>query len=247
MSGNTGMHKRRRTVIVRDMRWMKRCGLLGLVGVLTVGLLSGCLEVNLKSTVKTDLSGTTMMRLGLSKVALQTVQQGVGPSTASVASAPTPPQMNPFSDVSGQITQMGGTATPYENDKFIGIDISLPFKNLDEMQQQLTAVLGTPGGSSSPPLLTITAKQTANGVRIDGKVDPSLGGGDPAMSAMGGSGTPSFDLGPLLLADGYIALAFDLPGKVTDADALAVKNGGSVSWNFKLGDLPATIFAESSR
>lgn len=220
--------------------WRRRGSALGAVVLLAIGLLTGCVEVNHTSVIKTDLSGTTTLRLGVSKVALQALQSNfAGTQTASTPD-------NPFADQTQQITQLGGTSKPYENDKFIGIEISLPFKSLDEMQSQLNQILGSTSGGSAA-LVTFTAKSTATSVRIEGQVDPLSAINDPSITTAAASSAPSLDLGALLSGDGYIALSFTMPGNVTGADSLAMMNGNTVTWNFKIGDAKASIFAESAR
>jgi hypothetical protein len=237
-------------------RW-RRVFSIGTLGLLAL-LLSACVEANQKSVINTDFTGTTDMRVGISKQAL-TLISGFGglsstPGAQSTVSAAT---SDPFTDLKQQVKQMGGTTKDYESDKFKGVDISLKFKTLDEMQSQINSILGTdsselgsgttssastPSSSSGGGLVQITAKATANGVRIDGKVDPSLDTGDSS----GATAIPGFD--PKTLgSDGYIALAFTMPGNITSKDGLAKVDKSTVSWYFKVGDKPADIFVESDK
>ncbi|MGI8854704.1 MAG: hypothetical protein ACR2JW_03050, partial [Thermomicrobiales bacterium] len=241
-------------------RLLPRAASIGLLGIIAV-LLSACVEVNQQSVIKTDYSGTTQMRVGISKQALLLVGGfASGLSTPGAAGARTTPaaQQDPFADLNKQVTQLGGTSKPYQNDKFQGLDTSFTFKNLDEMQTQINSVLGsnsalnqstggtsagTSSGSGSSDILQITAKATANGVRIDGKVDPLSSLSDTSSS----TAIPGLD--PKLFGgtDGIIQLAFTMPGKILNKDALAKVDKSTVSWSFKTGDPAATIFVESDK
>jgi len=221
---------------------------------LTVVMLSACIEANSSSTIGSDLKGTTKIRFGISKVALQSIAE-LG---KSLGGTPTPGSSsssdNPFADLNTQVTAMGGTSTPYETSDFIGIDTTFTFSSLDEMQKQINSVLGdTSGssGSSSPlsgsgptALVQITAKDTGSSVRIDGTVDPLSELNDPAAA---GGAPPGIDLSAFLAGGGKVELSFTMPGAISTADDLATKDGNTVSWSFKIGDKKATIFAESAK
>ena len=233
-------------------RWMRRGVAVGML-LLTAAMLSACVEVNQQSTIGTDFKGTTNMRVGFSKEALQLITSigGDPNSTPTPNSAPPP---DPFADVLKQVTGMGGTATPYSTDKFQGLDITLNFSSLDEMQNQINAILGSSsGGPSGPPggggpggIAQITAKSTGNGVRIDGQVDPLSDLSNPPPAGGAAPNAPPIDVTALLASGGQIQLAFTMPGKIVSADPLAMQNGSTVSWTFKVGDPKATIFAESN-
>ena len=89
------------------------------------------------------------MRVGISKVAIQTLtsigNSFGGTPTPNSGSAPD----NIFGDLNNQVSTMGGTATPYENDNFMGVEITLPFNSLDEMQNQINTIFGNSSGGSS--------------------------------------------------------------------------------------------------
>lgn len=235
-----------------NQRWRRflAVGALALVGL----VLSACVEVNQRSVINTDFAGSTEMRVGISVQALTLIGGFGGLSSTPGAQATTSAALaDPFTDLKKQVAGMGGTTKDYKNDKFQGVDISFKFKNLDEMQRQINAVLGTDPGSlssgsagssssGSSDLVQITAKPTASGVRIDGKVDPSLNTGDPSSA----TAFPGFD--PKAFgSDGYIALAFTMPGKILTKDPLAKADKSTVSWYFKVGDKPADIFVESDK
>ena len=222
-------------------------------------LLSACVEVNQQSTIKPDFTGTSQIRLGISKQALLLVG-GLASSigTPSVSSARTTPaaQQDPFADLTKQITTLGGTAKPYNNDKFQGVDASFTFKSLEEMQTQINSILGsnsslnqTTGSAASSAsgtssdIVNITATATANGVRIDGKVDPLSSLSDTSSS----TAIPGLDPKAFGGTDGIIQLAFTMPGKILTKDALAKVDKSTVSWSFKTGDPVATIFVESDK
>lgn len=212
---------------------------------LTAMMLSACVEVGQTSTINSDLTGTTTMRIGIAKVAVQAIS-AIG---SGFGGTPTPNSANiadPFTDLKEQVAGMGGTVKDYDSGDFVGIEITLPFASLDEMQSQINGLLGSssgssPFGGSQNALAQITAKRSDSGVRIDGTVDPLSELNDPnAANAL-----PGVDLSSLLTGGGKIELAFTLPGTITSADALANQNGNTVSWSFKVGDKTATIFAES--
>ncbi len=240
--------------------WARRGMAVGML-LLTAALLSACIEANSSSTIGSDFTGTTNIRIGISKAALQTLTQignslgtptpnSSGTSSSGASGSPD----NPFGDVTNQVATLGGTATPYDNADFMGVDITLPFKSLDEMQNQINTILGgssgssgasgSPAGSSSPdaPLITITAKSTDAGLRIDGTVDPLSSANDPNNPAA----IPGLDISSLL-GSGKVELSFTMPGAITSADALATQNGNTVSWSFKVGDKAARIFAEANK
>jgi hypothetical protein len=233
---------------------------IGTLGLLAL-MLSACVEANQKSVINTDFTGTTDMRIGISIQALGFIGSAASlsgtPGASGTAAAAT---SDPFAELKTQVKQMGGTTKDYKSDKFQGVDVSFKFKNLDEMQTQINSILGSdssalatggaPGstGSSSSSsdnsdLVKITAKATAIGVRIDGNVDPLSSLTDTSNS----TAVPGFDPKLFGATDGYVALAFTMPGAITNKDALAKVDKSTVSWYFKAGDKPATIFVESDK
>jgi len=238
-------------------RWARRGTAVAML-LLTAALLSACIEANSNSTIGSDFKGTTNIRVGISKLAIQTLSS-IGNSlggTPTPNSSPTPD--NIFGDLNNQVTSMGGTTKPYDNANFTGVDITMQFNSLDEMQNQINSILGdssgSSGSSSSPSsnplsgsgsgaLVQITAKSTDAGLRIDGTVDPLSTLNDPNNP----NAIPGLDLTALLSGGGQVQLSFTMPGKVTSADALAQQNGNTVSWSFKVGDKAATIFAEANK
>jgi hypothetical protein len=241
---------------VMTRQWMGR--MMGVtVLLLTAVMLSACIESSTSSTIGPDLKGTTKMRFGISKVALQTITE-LG---NSLGGTPTPNSSsssgNPLADLNTQVTAMGGTATPYETADFTGLDITFPFNSLDEMQKQINSVLGDTSGSSgssssSNPLggggpsalIQITAQDTGSSIRIDGTVDPLSELSDPTATA---GAPPGVDLSAFLAGGGKIELSFTMPGAISSADDLATQDGNTVSWSFKVGDKKATIFAEAAK
>lgn len=254
------MRARRFTLTGFRPRWRRllSAGTLGLLAL----LLSACVEANQKSVINTDFTGTTDMRVGVSLQALSLMGGFAGLSTTPGAQKTvTAATSDPFADLKKQVAQMGGTAKDYKSDKFQGVDISFKFKTLDEMQNQINAILGSdstelasgiPGAtpsastsSSNSGLVQITAKATANGVRIDGKVDPLSDMND--TSGASSTAIPGLNPAAFGTGDGYVALAFTMPGKILNKDALAKVDKSTVSWYFKVGDQPATIFVESDK
>lgn len=238
-------------------RWMRRGMAAGML-LLTAALLSACIEASSTSTIGSDFTGTTHMRIGISKAAIQTLT-AIG---ASLGGTPTPNSGdspdNMFGALNTQVSTMGGTAAPYENDNFMGVEITLPFSSLDEMQNQINSVLGGSSGSSGASsaanplsgggngqnaLIQIAAKSTDSGIRIDGTVDPLSALNDPNSA----NAIPGLDLSSLLLGGGQVQLSFTMPGAITSADPLATQDGNTVSWSFKVGDKAATIFAEANK
>ncbi len=222
-------------------------------------MLSACVEVNQQSTIKPDYTGTSQIRVGISQQALLLAggfASSLGTPSAPGAKATPATQEDPFADLNKQIAQLGGTSKPYKNDKFQGVDASFTFKSLEEMQTQINTLLGsnsslsqttgTTGTSASDTqtdIVRITAKATANGVRIDGKVDPLSSLSDTSSS----TAIPGFDPKAFGGTDGVVALAFTMPGKITSKDALAKVDKSTVSWSFKTGDKAADIFVESDK
>ncbi len=243
-------------MITVTRHWARRGTAVGML-LLTAALLSACIEANSASTIGSDFTGTTNIRIGISKVALQTLTS-IG---NSLGGTPTPNSGgsldNPFGDVTNQVTSMGGTVKPYDNANFMGVDITMPFKSLDEMQNQINTILGSSSGAasaSSPSagsgsgsdqsaLIQITARSTDSGIRIDGNVDPLSMLNDPSNP----NAIPGLDVSALLLGGGQVQLSFTMPGAITNADPLATRNGNTVSWSFKVGDKAATIFAEANK
>jgi hypothetical protein len=228
---------------------------------LTAAFLSACIQANSASTIGSDFTGTTNIRIGISKVALQTLASigdslGGTPTPGSSSSPSSGSLDNPFGDLTTQVTGMGGTATPYDDGNFMGVDIAMPFKSLDEMQSQINSILGSSSGTSSSSasnplsgsgssgsLIQITATSTDSGLRIDGTVDPLSSINDPNNP----NAIPGLDASALLLGDGMVQLSFTMPGAITSADPLAQQNGNTVSWSFKVGDKAATIFVEANK
>jgi hypothetical protein len=241
--------------------WVRRGVAVGAL-LLTAVMLSACIEANSASTINPDLTGTTTLRIGISKVALQTIAQ-IG---SNLGGTPTPgagSTDNPFGDLNTQATAMGGTVTPYDNADFTGVEIAFTFNSLDEMQKQINSILGDQSGSSgsSDPstsssssnplsgagpsaLIQITAQDTGSTVRIDGTVDPLSELNDPAATA---GAPPGLDLTAILAGGGKVELSFTMPGSINAADSLATQDGTTVSWSFKVGDPKATIFVESAK
>lgn len=239
----------------RPGRLWRRVAPIGLLAVMAL-LLSACVEVNQQSTIKPDFTGTSKIRLGISKQALQLIG-GFASSLGTPSARATPAaQQDPFADLNKEIAQLGGTSKPYQNDKFQGVDASFTFKSLDEMQTQINTVLGsnsalsqttgstaTASSSTQTDIVRITAKATANGVRIDGKVDPLSSLNSPTS----GTAIPGLDPKAFGAADGIVALSFTMPGKIISKDPLAKQDKSTVSWSFKAGDKPADIFVESDK
>jgi hypothetical protein len=245
----------RMTVVTRQ--WLRRGMAVGAL-LLTAVMLSACIEANSASTINPDLTGTTKVRIGISKVALQTIMQ-IG---SSLGGTPTPGSSdttdNPFADLNTQASALGGTVTPYDNADFTGVEIAFTFNSLDEMQKQINSVLGDQSGASGSPsssnplsggggpsaLIQITAQDTGSTVRIDGTVDPLSELNDPAVTA---GAPPGLDLSAILAGGGKVELSFTMPGSINSADSLATQDGTTVSWSFKVGDPKATIFVESAK
>lgn len=239
-------------------RLWRRIVPVSLLAVMAV-LLSACVEVNQQSTIKTDFTGTSQIRLGISKQALLLAggfANSIGTPSASSARKTPAAQQDPFADLNTQIAQLGGTSKPYQNDKFQGVDASFTFKSLEEMQTQINTVLGsnsslnqttgstgTSGSGTQSDIVRITAQATANGVRIDGKVDPLSSLSDTSSS----TAIPGLDPSAFGATDGIVNLAFTMPGKITSKDALAKVDKSTVSWSFKAGDKKADIFVESDK
>jgi hypothetical protein len=235
--------------------WWRRGMAVGMV-LLAAMMLSACIEVDQRSTIGSDFKGTTTMKIGVSKLFLETISSlgnSLGVTTTPGSGASGNPQ-DPFADLASQVTAMGGTAKPYSTDQFTGVEITMPFNSLDEMQNQINMLLGSSSGSSasslggssgSDALVQITAKETASSVRIDGTINPLSDLGSATGSAAGAP--PGLDLTALLAGGGQIQIAFTMPGKIQSADPLARQSGSTVSWSFKIGDKGATIFAESDK
>jgi hypothetical protein len=236
-------------------RFLRRATSIGLLSLIAV-LLSACVEVNQQSTIKPDFTGTTQIRLGISTQALA-LAGGLASSIGTPNPRATPAaSQDPFADLKKQITQLGGTSKDYKSDKYQGVDASFTFKTLEEMQTQINTVLasnsslsqttgatGTGSSSDNADILKITAKATANGVRIDGKVDPLSSLSDTSSSTT----IPGLDPKAFGGTDGIVQLAFTMPGKILNKDALAKVDKSTVSWSFKTGDKAADIFVESDK
>jgi hypothetical protein len=241
--------------MITGMRhWWGRAVAAGSIGLLAL-LLCACVEVNQQSVINNDLTGTTTMRIGISKMLIQTLTS-VGSSLGTpTPGAPTLNSSDLFADLKKQITDMGGTATDYENDNFVGIDAKLKFSSLDEMVSQINNLLGSnasgmggPGGGSgnggTGALVVLTTSPTSSGgIRIDGNVDPLSELNDPATS----QAIPGLDATALLAGGGMVQLSFTMPGTIRNTDSLAQTNGTTVSWSFKVGDQAAAIFVESDK
>lgn len=226
--------------------WCARAVIAGSVGLMAL-LLCACVEVNQQSVINNDLTGTTMMRIGVSKMLIDTLTS-VG---SSLGGTPTPgaPTLNPsdiFADTKKQIADMGGTATDYEDDNFVGVDATLPFTSLDQMVSQINNLLGSNASGASGPgaLVVLTTSPTASGgIRIDGNVDPLSELNDPSAA----QAIPDLDIASLLAGGGMVQLSFTMPGTIRGTDALARTSGTTVSWSFKVGDKAAAIFVESDK
>ena len=238
-------------------RWMRRSATLG-AALLLVTMLTACIEANTQSTISTDQTGTTMIRIGFSKAAIQAIAaigNDLGTPVPGAGASGTSTQTDPFATLTPQVTAMGGTVTPYDSGDFSGVNITFTFKSLDEMQKQINSVLGDTSGTSgsspaagTPPgapsaLVQVTAKDTGSTIRIDGTVDPLSDLSDP--NAAGGA-PPGLDV-KALLGTGKVQIAFTMPGAIAGADPLATQNGNTVSWSFNIGDKKAAIFVESAK
>lgn len=244
--------------------WIRRGTALVTI-LLMVGMLTACIEAGSNSTIGPDLKGTTTMRVGISKVALQLAASFAASGMSTPGAMPMMSAMDdPFADLNKQVTALGGTAKPFDDGSFVGEDILFGFSSLDEMQMQINTVLGdasgtpsmngmsTPGSMSmsmsgtpgSGAIAQITVKDAGDHIRIDGKVDPVSDLSDPATA---NGAPPGLDLKALIASGGTIDLSFTMPGAVTSADDLAMQDGNTVSWSFKVGDKKATIFAEAAK
>ncbi len=223
--------------------WSRRCTTLGIL-LLLAATLSACIESRTDTTIAPNLGGTSTMRVGFSKDALQLFASiGTTPGTGGMP-APAPP--DPFADLATQVTALGGTSRPYDEGGFVGLDIVFGFSSLDELQKQWNTVLGISGGAGSGGLIQLTAKKTeSGGVRIEAAVDPLSDLNDPAT-------TNSLMLPPELRllaksSGGIVAFSFTFPGDIRDSDSLASISGTTASWSFNLGDKKATIYADSAK
>jgi len=248
--------------------WIRRGTALVTI-LLMVGMLTACIEAGSNSTIGPDLKGTTTMRVGIAKTAIQLAASLAGslgtpspsgsPPAMAMATAPTADDL--FGDLNKQITALGGSAKPFDDGSFVGEDILFGFSSLDEMQKQINTVLGDSSGAAgmgmgmgmrmgmsgtpgSGALAQITVKDTGTSIRIDGIVDPLSDLSDPSAAA---GLPPGVDFKSLIASGGTIDLSFTMPGAVTSADDLATQDGNTVSWSFKVGDKKATIFAEAAK
>jgi hypothetical protein len=231
--------------------WWARAVTAGCIGMVAL-ILCACVEVNQKSVIHSDFTGTTTMRIGISKVLIQTLASASSSLGGTpTANAPAPDLADPLANLKQQVADMGGTTTDYQDDNFIGIDATLPFTSLDQMVSQINNLLGSSaadggmsGGSGPNAILTITTAPTAtDGIRIDGDVDPLSELNDPGST----QALPGLDAATLLSGGGTIQIAFTMPGAIRTTDSLARTNGTTVSWSFNVGDKPATIFVEAEK
>src|SRR4051812_16146886 len=121
----------------------RRAATVGSIALVTL-LLCACVEVDQKSVINSDFTGTTTMRIGLSRIFIDTIST----LDSSLGGTPTPnkpaPSLtDPFADTKVQIAGMGGTTQDYQNDSFVGIDATLPFTSLDQMVSQINTLLGS--------------------------------------------------------------------------------------------------------
>src|SRR5690242_4700673 len=119
------------TMGVLTRRWMGK--LMCVAALLLVALtLSACIESSTASTIGSDLTGTTKVRVGISKVALQAITGiGKGLGGTPTPSSGGPSSDNPFAGLNAQVTARGGTARRYETADFMGVEITFLFKSLD--------------------------------------------------------------------------------------------------------------------
>lgn len=235
-------------------RWTHRLTTFGVL-VSLAALLSGCFQVTHKSVIAPDLTGSTTLRIGVSKTALAQVADiaaANGLSGNDTAGSMGFDPADTVQQIGDQLSQLGGTATPFEDGDYVGVDIFFNFTSLDQMTQQLNGLLsGTSGPSAQASavsgqtgILTLTARTLADGgVRVEGNIDPLSFLGDPnnVLAAL------SPDLSQAITSDpnAQITLAFQMPGAIRSTDAAAQRNGTTATWTFPIGSAPATLFVES--
>ena len=242
------------------IHWTQRLTVIGLL-ISLAALLSGCLQVTHKSVIAPDLTGSTTLRIGVSKAALMQVADFAG-ANATIPSGIGAPSNNDIGNtaqqIGDQISQLGGTAQPFDDGDYTGVDVFFKFSSLDEMTRQLNDLLsGTSGPSAQasqavaavtttdqPGILTLNARTLMDGgVRVEGKIDPLSFLGDPnsVLAAL----SPDFAQALTSDPNAQITLAFQMPGSIRNADAAAQRNGTTATWTFPIGSAPATIFVES--
>lgn len=220
--------------------------------------LTGCVQVRHQSSIEADLSGTTTMRIAISRDtigAIGALGEAFGGMNMGMPETTIATGEDFARSIEEDVRKLGGTVAPFESDRYIGADVLLPFRSLDEMTTQINTLLGTdPAKAMEDPLpganaeddtiIILRATSTGDRVRIEGSIDP--------LSALGGpDGIASFS--PELAAqisgdpDAVIALSFTLPGAVLDADGAATRTGSTVSWSWPIGSPVTTFFAESDR
>jgi len=235
-------------------RWTHRLTTIGVL-VSLAALLSGCFQVTHKSVIAPDLTGSTTLRIGVSKTALAQVADLAGANGITGNGTPGSMSLDPADAVQqlgDQLTQLGGTATPFQDGDYVGVDVFFNFSSLDQMTQQLNGLLsGTSGpsaqavaASGQTGILTLTARTLANGgIRVEGNIDPLSFLGDPnnVLAAL------SPDLSQAITSDpnAQITLSFQMPGAIRTTDAAARRDGTTATWTFPIGSAPTTLFVES--
>ncbi len=235
-------------------RWTQRLTTLGVL-VSLAALLSGCFQVTHKSVIAPDLTGSTTLRIGVSKAALAQLSDLAGANGITGNGTAGSMGFDPadaVQQIGDQLTQLGGTATPFDDGDYVGVDVFFNFSSLDEMTRQLNGLLsGTSGPSAQAALasgqagiLTLTARTLPDGgVRVEGNVDPLSFLGDPnnVLAAL------SPDLSQAITSDpnAQITLAFQMPGAIRTTDAAAQRSGTTATWTFPIGSAPASLFVES--
>ncbi|WP_134325016.1 LppM family (lipo)protein [Cumulibacter soli] len=196
--------------------------LMILAGVL---LLSGCFLIDMKMTVSSDdtVSGTMVIAVEESAAAaLEEMGEGDG-------------LVNGSEDMPA-----GATVEPYEQDGYVGRQISFDQVSIDEFNEMFQENGGTFTLTRDGDSFVFEGNlDTGSG---SGGADPSAGGADPSDPAM-----PDMDaMMEQILSSASMSMSMSFPGEVTDTNGEV--DGTTVTWDLTDlqdgGEVHATALAE---
>jgi hypothetical protein len=186
---------------------------------LLVILLSGCITVRVETKIKQDGGGTKSFVLALDKSVVSVFESMVQESGASVDDLWAEAR-------AGAASIKGAKVEDYSDDETEGIKLTIPFKNLDELQalSSSDAFRGTDTVTVSKDGDTMTLKAVVN-----------VGDFASELGEAGGQELEGFDLGEIEFEYTY---AIDVEGKILaySPKNIAEVKGSKVTWDLTQAD-----------
>lgn len=187
-------------------KWFARIFSIGV----TILLLTGCVTSQTTTTINPDGSGTNEMKIGFTRLVLDTLEE----------------EGDPFADVETgiQMTPEGWEANieRWETDEYKGLRMEMKFANLEMLEDQLNSLLGPE--SDEGTFERFDVRQDGSDVIISTQL------------VQEGMGEEEADPEMLALLEGFkVTWTVDMPSLGTySEEGIATREGNRVTWEFPL-------------